>query len=155
MRKRRPMNQSKTNQTNPQKGKRYSSIPDMVRDLSTDPEFSESLAKSLSERNIIDMLMALRLSRGLSQKDIADTMKCTQRRISKLENGNDDDLRIGDLHAYAAALSLEMAIFLCKKDRSMAEEAKYHSFAMRRILCRMAKLAGQDETRTGIGGGCL
>lgn len=136
------MDHNKAKPTNPpEQEKQYNSIPEMIRDLSSDKEFAESLARGLSQRNIIDMLMALRASQALSQKDIAERMKCTQSRVSKLESGIDNHLRIGDFHDYADALGFEMLIFLCNKDRTMIEEVKYHAFAIRRTLFQMAKLA--------------
>ena len=102
------MNKRQTKTSNLQKGKRYSSVPEMVRDLSMDKEFASSLEQTMAERNIIDLLMGLRTSKGLSQQDIAAAMGCTQSRISKLENGKDDDLCVGDFHAYTAALGLRL-----------------------------------------------
>jgi transcriptional regulator with XRE-family HTH domain len=136
----------KNNQEKPIKKGRYRTVSEMVRDLSEDRELSESVRKRICERQIIDSLMGLRASLEMSQKDIADKMGCTQSRISKLENGKDDDLRIGDFHAYADALGLEMSIQLAKKSRTIVDEVKYHALVVNRLLARIAELAAGDET---------
>jgi transcriptional regulator with XRE-family HTH domain len=118
----------------------------MVRDLSVDREFGAQVARAIENRNLIDFLMALRTSQNLSQGDVANKMDCTQSRVSKLEHGKDDDLRIGDFHAYASALGLEMTIVLCKKDRTIVDELTYHAGSLRRILIRLAELAERDES---------
>ena len=128
------------------KKKRYSSVPDMVRHVSEDSDFAESVAREIAERNIIDFLMALRTSAGMSQSDIAEKMKCSQSRISKLENGKDDDLRIGDFHAYAEAIGFELAIFLGKKERPpIALRIEYHISSLKSLFRELSKLAGDDK----------
>src|SRR5437870_3635650 len=126
--------------------KQYSSVPEMIRDVSEDRTFAESVAKRIEERNIINLLMALRTSLDMSQKDIADKMGCTQSRISKLENGKDDDLRIGDFHKYAEALGLRLMILLAnKKQPPIAERIKYHTSALKRLFAELSDLVGDDD----------
>ena len=137
------MSQNKTSR--PAKArKEYHSVAEMVNDLSDDKAFAGRVARKITERNLISHLMGLRAAAGLSQGDIAEKMRCTQSRISKLENGKDDDLRIGDFHAYADALGLEMMIVLEEKDRTLADEVKYHALEIKRRLKRMANLACKD-----------
>jgi transcriptional regulator with XRE-family HTH domain len=139
------MSQPKEKQTQAAKRKRYSSVPEMVRDLSEDRAFAEEVEKKIRERNLVDFLMALRTSAGLSQKDIANKMGCTQSRISKLENGKDDDLRIGDFHAYADALGLQLMILLTKKGRPpIAERIKRHTSALKRLFTELSEMVGDD-----------
>lgn len=119
----------------------------MVRELSEDQAFADKMASRLEERNIINHLMALRTSLGMSQQDIAAKMKCTQSRVSKLENGRDDDLRIGDFHAYAEALGLRLAIVLGKKGQPpIAERIRYHVSALKRLFAELVGLVGDDDT---------
>lgn len=57
-------------------------------------------------------------TQGLSQKDVALKLGCTQSRISKLESMTDADLRIGDLSKYAEVLGLELRITFESTNRS-------------------------------------
>lgn len=107
--------------------KKYKNVPEMVRDLTEDKELAENIARDIEQRNIIDFLMALRTANDLSQSDIAKKMGCSQSRVSKLENGKDNDLRIGDFDAYVSALGLEMSIGLVKKNRTIVDDMKYHA----------------------------
>lgn len=133
--------------------KSYPSTAGLIDDVSGDKEFAKRLKKKLAERNIIVMLVGLRAAQGLSQQDIALKMGCTQSRVSKLENGTDDDLRIGDFNAYADTLGLELMILLGKKNqrRTAVDQVKHHAFSIRRLLRQMAKIAANDETiATGV-----
>jgi transcriptional regulator with XRE-family HTH domain len=125
--------------------KRYSDVRGMVRGLSEEPGFAEAFEKRLSERKLVRTLFALRNAKGFSQKDVADKLRCTQSRISKLEQGTDNDLRLGDLVAYADAIGLDVRIGLAKKGRTAVEQVKDHAFAIRRLLDHLAGLAATDH----------
>lgn len=128
---------------------RYASVADMARDLAGDAGFSEDVAARIRRRYIIDFFVAQRTVQGLSQKEIAEKMGCTQSRISKLERGGDSDLRVGDIQGYAAALGLEMTTVLTRKGAPLVEQVKQHAFAMRRLLMRLVSLTGHDTAMAG------
>jgi transcriptional regulator with XRE-family HTH domain len=87
----------------------------MVEEVCDDKEFVDTLKDRLSRRRIVKTLAALRAARGLSQGDVAKKLRCTQSRISKLENGYDDELRVGELKDYAEGLGLELQLALLPK----------------------------------------
>jgi transcriptional regulator with XRE-family HTH domain len=118
----------------------------MVRQVADDPEFVQDFEDLLARRAIITDLMALRAAAGLSQQAIAVQLKCTQSRVSKLEAGNDAELRLGDLARYADALGYETRIVLFKKGKTPVDEVKYHAFSIKRLLEDLAALVGEDET---------
>ena len=138
----------KTHKTKTATKKPYRSVAEMVGDLSEDRAFAEAMRKKLEERSVVDMLMAIRSVQDLSQKDIAGRMGCTQSRISKLEAGKDEDLRIGDLQSYAGALGLDLMMVLGKKSqgRTMVDKVKQHALAIKRLLESMAALADKDDS---------
>ncbi len=78
----------------------FSTVADMVRSVSENKEKAEETARAIEERSIINFLVGLRTAQELSQSDIASKMKCTQSKVSKLESGIDDNLTLGDFHAY-------------------------------------------------------
>ena len=65
--------------------KKYLSVSEMLADNSPTEEFREEFETQVAKRRVIKHLLALRTVRGMSQKDIADQIKCSQSRISKLE----------------------------------------------------------------------
>ena len=88
------------------KTKTYRSIVEMVRDTADDPSLVSDLERHIFERRLVSQLFVSRCVQGLSQKDVAEKMGCTQGRISKLEASRDEDLRLGDIQGYAQALGL-------------------------------------------------
>lgn len=58
----------------------------------------------MTPERLVAALKAERVKAGLTQKDVAARMYCTQSRVSKLEASRPGDWSIRDLAAYAFAL---------------------------------------------------
>lgn len=116
----------------------------MIRDTADDKGFADELDALLAQRAIVKQLFALRSARGVSQAELASKMECSQSRISKLESGSDADLRLGDFAAYLDALDLDVRLVVQRKNHTLADQVKYHAFNIKRIVDRMATLAGDD-----------
>jgi transcriptional regulator with XRE-family HTH domain len=124
--------------------KRYSKVSDMV-EATASPDFAEAFKKQVAERQLIQKLQLLRVHCGLSQADVADRLKCTQSKISKLESGKDNDLSIGDLLGYANATGYGIQIVFIKEDEKLVDEVKYHFFETKKLMERLVELADVDE----------
>jgi transcriptional regulator with XRE-family HTH domain len=133
--------------------KNYKSVSQMVRETSDDPSFTELFEDRLHARRMIGDLTVQRAVHGLSQKDIAEKMGCTQSRISKLETTNDAELRIGDLAAYSDALGLRVRIVLESKNRDALTRVKNHVFQIKHEIDQLAKLpSGDQRIAKGVSG---
>jgi transcriptional regulator with XRE-family HTH domain len=122
---------------------RYDDVSQMVRDNS-DKEFADSFEGLLAQRQLIKQLLVMRASKGLSQEDMATEMGCTQSRISKLESGADDNLRLGDLAAYLSVLGYWPQLLFVSKDVTLATQIKYHWAQTKELTEKLAKLANVD-----------
>jgi transcriptional regulator with XRE-family HTH domain len=127
-------------------GKNYHSISEMVQATAGDKDFTESFANRLRRRQIVKDLAIQRALKGLSQKDIADKLACSQGRISKLESSDDVDLRLGDMASYARALDLRLRIILESPRMTPVERVKQYAFRIREELDRLAGLAKKDHS---------
>jgi transcriptional regulator with XRE-family HTH domain len=126
----------------------YNTVEDMIRSLSEDEQFKKDTLRHLNKRTIIDQLMALRTMRDLSQADIAKKMRCSQPKISKLENGTDEDMSIGDFIKYTGCLGYNVKIMLLRDDIPLVAEVKMHALAIDRVLRRIAEMSAGDDTMT-------
>lgn len=132
--------------TAPAEKKHYRSVAEMVRDVVEDKTFADDFDARLAERQVIKYLLALRSVRGISQQKVAQMLACTQSRVSKLENGVDADLRLGDLVRYAGALGFKTEILLAPNGWTMADEVKYHASCIKKHLDNLAAFATTDHT---------
>lgn len=125
----------------------YSSVADLARNaFKDDTGFVEELEEELSSRQVVRALFAMRSARNVSQAEIAAQLKCTQSKVSKIENGVDADLSVGELEAYAKALDCDVMLTFQKRHSTAADRVKQHAFAIKRDLDEMARLAGDDST---------
>lgn len=126
--------------------KTYSSTKELIRQTadSVDRDVVEAIEDCISKREIISYLVALRAANGKSQKDIAGAMQCTQGRISKLESGCDDDLRLGDFRGYLSALGLTPRFVVAKSDQTVVNEIKFMWSCLGRELNKLLDLAHDD-----------
>ena len=53
---------------------------------------------------VVPLLTGMRVSKGLTQRQLAQAIGSSQGRISKLESGRDEDLRLQDLIDYTLAI---------------------------------------------------
>lgn len=123
----------------------YSSVSDVLRDIAPDDTFRTEFDKHVAARGLIKHLLGMRAVRGLSQRDVADAIGCTQSRISKLENANDADVRLGDLKAYANAVGCDLVAHPLPRDVKPVDKVKCHAVAIKRHMDDLARLARSDE----------
>lgn len=104
-----------------------------------------ALSDHIRQRRIVSMLTTLRVTKGLTQADIATVMGCKQARVSKLESGIDADLKISDLEAYAKATKSEVTLMISDRGKSLAEQIKAHAFSIRNAFLKLVALAKKDD----------
>jgi transcriptional regulator with XRE-family HTH domain len=124
--------------------KRYKDAVEMVRDLTEDQAFADSLREYLARRTLVTELCARRAACGLTQTDVAEKMGCTQGRISRVESSTDGDLDLSTLVAYADAIGLSIEITLVGKDVTAVNRVKHHAFCIKRLTDYLAHLAVTD-----------
>jgi predicted XRE-type DNA-binding protein len=90
-------------------GKSYTSVVDMVRATVGNTE-AFSLERYIEARKVVNQLVALRCSKGLTQVEVAKRMGCGQSRVSKIERSTDHQVGLKALERYAAVLDMEMNV---------------------------------------------
>jgi len=125
--------------------KRISSVTQLLEDLGADTKLIEDVDQKIKGSQLIKHMIAHRVRNGLSQKDIAERMKCTQSRISKLEAGKDDELRFGEFSDFLEALDLDFRVVITPKSLKAVDEVKFHAMCIRRLLHQLVKLAKTND----------
>jgi transcriptional regulator with XRE-family HTH domain len=125
--------------------KRYSNVSKMVKGISSDKKFAEETVEYLSHRTLARFLSTLRCSAGLTQKDMAEKMACSQSKVSKLESSPDEKIAVKDLVQFARALDKRLAIGFENQDITIVEQIKRHVFSIKHLLDQLAVLAKDDD----------
>ena len=119
-------------------GERFNSVTDLVN-AAGDESLADAIEERIASRQIISQLLAFRAKSDLSQTDIAEKLNCSQSRVSKLENGKDEDLQLRDMVAYAHAVGRHVHICFPER-RTLFEFVKYHAFQISECLNQVAKM---------------
>lgn len=129
----------------------FSDISEVVEQATGDAEFAESVRKQSRSRSVVKFLAAMRAEKNVSQATIAEVMDCKQSKISKLENGYDGSVSLGDLESYAIALDRDVQIVFTERDQGLAARVKFHAFQIRDDFLKLVELAaGDDKISRGL-----
>ncbi|CAN5165130.1 hypothetical protein BH10PLA2_BH10PLA2_39400 [soil metagenome] len=140
---RKVMNEPSSRKTSP---KRFSSMADLLKDsLPENPEFVAAFEQQVQRRELVRHLALLRNQNNISQADVAKYLGCKQSKISKLENGYDDDVTLAEIKAYAKAMNCDVDLIFRSQNLTIADEVKRCAFRMKRYFDRRTDLAQHDE----------
>lgn len=79
------------------------------------PELYKKLQEDREKCSFIRGLMQMRAAQGLSNKDMAKAMGCSSQKVTRMEYSYDDDLKVGDIKKYLAALGYELVLVIQHK----------------------------------------
>ena len=117
----------------------------MVQANINDPEFVEELKGKIEDTKMVNHLCACRMQAGLSQAEMARRMKCSQSRISKIENGYDSQLKLKDILDYAQALKQNVSFEFNPQKVTLVDQIKVHAMQIDQKLQQLAEMAHMDE----------
>ena len=81
-------------------GRTYRSVDEMLRGHGY-RRVADAVRQLSVKTRLIDQLILARVAAGLTQAQMAAKLRCSQSRISKIEDSQDADLSLGAIHAYA------------------------------------------------------
>jgi len=136
---------------------RFKTVAEAAAHLAEDPHVAKRVENEISRNAVVTALLEMRVAKGLTQEDIANSMGCDASKISRIESiesGNDRQLKWTDIVGYAAALKLQMSILFDDESLPAAARIKQCVFQIDNDLKRLAGLAkslgGDDEISRGI-----
>jgi len=114
---------------------------DIAADLAGDKHIKDLVEKEVNQSKLVMTISRIRIEKGVSQKELAQKMGCTQSKISKIESGPDERINWGDLVEYLDALGVEMSILLDEPSLPAALRIKQHVLATKHLLDELAEIA--------------
>ena len=90
------------------KKQRYTSVGDAAAFLTEDDAVKKEVEEEVENSRIVNNLLQLRVSKGMTQRKLAERMGCDPSKISRMEAGNDLQLKMGDVLQYLSALDVAM-----------------------------------------------
>ena len=112
-----------------------------VAELTDDPTMADSYREYERTVRLRNELVDKRVRRGLTQRDMAKLMGVNQSRVCRFEDKPDDDLDLGTLRRYAAALGFHMTLHFADEKQTDASRIKDCVFSIQRQLQNITDIA--------------
>jgi len=132
--------------------RRSHSVAEMAADILGDPSAKERVEKLIANRRLIKQLILQRILRKKTQTEVARHMGCTSSKISRMEAGSDQDLKLGDILGYLSALDMGFSITLTDPASPISDRIRQVVFRIDELLQELRDLAApyDDEINNGI-----
>ena len=124
---------------------RFRSVADAAAFLAGDDAVKNLVEEEIDRSQIVNSLLRLRLRKGISQKDLSKRMVCDSSKISRMEAGNDLQLKVCDIKQYASALGVDVNIIFEDKTLPVAEQIKSHVYSIHEQLAQLVGIAKQVD----------
>lgn len=92
-------------------GRSFRNVDEMLRGHGY-RRVAEAVRRLSAKTKLIDQLIVARVAAGLTQSQLAAKLRCSQSRISKIEDSQDADLSLGDIQDYARIVGLKLQLDL-------------------------------------------
>ena len=129
------------------------SVAEMAADILDDPSAKERVEKLIANRRLTEQLILQRLLREKTQTEVAKHMGCHTSKISRMEAGSDQDLKLGDILGYLSALDMNLSMILADPTSPIADRIKHAVFQIDDLLQELRDLAApydDDKINEGI-----
>ncbi len=124
---------------------RFNSVGDAAAFLCEEETVKSLVEEEIEHSLIINRLLQIRIEKEVSQKELARRMGCDPSKISRMEAGNDTQLKIGDVMHYVSALGIQMNMIFEDTTLPVAEQIKYDVFSIHEKLERLVLIAKEVD----------
>jgi transcriptional regulator with XRE-family HTH domain len=124
---------------------RFKSAGDAAAFLCGDELIKNLVEKEIGQSWIVNKLLQIRINKELTQKELSSRMGCDPSKISRMEAGNDLQLKIGDIAQYASALGVQINLVFEDTTLPVAEQIKCSVFSIHEKLEQLVGLAKQVD----------
>jgi transcriptional regulator with XRE-family HTH domain len=122
---------------------KFKNVADAAAALAEDPKVKERVESEIIMNRVVTSLLQMRLSKGMTQEDIAKAINCDPSKISRMEAGNDMSLRWQDIVGYLCALNVDLCMTFEDPNMPAAQRIKQRVLRIHKDLEVLAKLAKQ------------
>jgi transcriptional regulator with XRE-family HTH domain len=124
---------------------KFETTAEAATHLAENPQAGQAVKEEIFWNEMVFALLSMRISKGMTQEQIAECMKCDASKISRLESGNDRQLKWSDIVGYTNALNVQMSIFFDDETLPAAARIKQCVFRIDDDLKQLAQMAQQFD----------
>jgi DNA-binding Xre family transcriptional regulator len=124
--------------------KHYATSLDLAKDLFGD-EIVQEMANHANATAFISALEEIRVTKDLSQRDLAKRIGWSHSKLHRFESSPDANLRWGDIVEYCKALDFDLTITFADHDIPAATNIKHHVLAIKKQLDTLVAIASSQN----------
>jgi transcriptional regulator with XRE-family HTH domain len=127
----------------------FKNTADAAAHLAENPEVAQAVNREIQRNALVSLLLTMRVEKGITQEKVAESMGCDASKISRIESGNDTQLKWLDIVGYVKALHLQMSVLFDDESLPAAARIKQCVFKIDDDLRKLAQIAQQfgDDDR--------
>jgi len=129
---------------------KFTNVAEAAAHLAEDPSVAQLVKNEIVRNELVSALIGMRLAKGFKQEKIAEAMGCDPSTISRIESGNDRQLKWTDVEGYVSALKVQMNILFDDPSLPTADRIKQCVFKIHEHLESLASLANEVEDDPAI-----
>lgn len=128
---------------------KFNGVAEAAAQLAGDPEVEKRVKQEIGRNTLVSLLLEMRVSKGLTQEDVAQAMGCDPSTVSRIESENDRALKWTDITGYAGALKVQMSVLF--DDESLPASARIKQCVLKidedlkKLACLAEKVGGGDK----------
>ena len=127
----------------------FDNVADAAAQLAGDPSVAAAVKTEIGYNTVVTALLTMRVAKGLTQEQIAESMGCDASKVSRLESGSDRQLKWTDIVAYAKALRVDISVMFDDSGLPAGQRIKHCVFRidedLKKLACLAEKVGGGDE----------
>ena len=122
---------------------KFKTVAEAAAHLAEDSTVEKRVKREISQNTLVSLLLEMRVEKGLTQEQIAEAIGCDASTVSRIESGNDRQLKWLDIIGYAGALKVQMSVLFDDESLPAAARIKQCVFKIDDDLKKLAQLAEQ------------
>ena len=124
--------------------KKITSVSELLKDMGIDDDVRKKVDKEIEDHCLGKNLSILRMKNDLSQAEMAKKLGVSQPWISRIEYASNDQIKLGDLNKYVAALGYETTLTI-SKPQNIAQKIKNTYNQLSALLTELQAYAVDDD----------
>lgn len=128
---------------------KFTSVAEAAAHLAEDAAVENRVNDEIARNTVVSALLEMRIAKGLTQEQVAESMGCDPSVISRMETDSDRQLKWADIAGYVKALNVDLCLFFEDHSIPAAGRIKHLVFRIHEDLESLAELAkqvgGEDE----------
>src|ERR1700691_4990272 len=123
----------------------FNDAADAAAQLAGKPEIADCVRREIRQSALVSFLVEMRMDKGKTQEQVAESMKCDPRKISRMGSCVGSQLRLHDFVGYTTALGVQVAVMFDDSSLPVSARIKQCVIQIDKDLKKLVHMAQQQD----------